>query len=345
MKNNITPSPLSILRVPAEWENQEALILALPHAKTDWADYLSEILDSYEKLIKTAAKYQKVYLVAPKNIDISRFEKIDNTHILYADTNDTWIRDFGPIDVFSGDGVISYDFTFNAWGNKFAFELDNAVNKTLFSSGQLTGDLISQNLILEGGSVEFSGDGVLLTTEECLLNSNRNGLNKADLEIKLKEIFGLKKIIWLKNGFIKGDDTDSHIDTLARFIAPNAIAYAACDDENDEHFAALKAMENELQATDYELIKLPIPSPLYFQNRRLAATYCNFIFINNALILPIYGDEKADKMAFNALNEFFKQNKIKKEIIAVDARVFIRQNGSLHCASINRFLNGNGGRI
>ena len=173
----------------------------------------------------------------------------------------------------------------------------------------------------------------MLTSSFCLLNSNRNvNLNQAKIEEKLKNYFGLKRIIWLENGFIKGDDTDRHIDTLARFIDENTIAYCICEDEKDEHYAPLKAMEKELLKTNFNLISLPIPKPLFYEDRRLGATYANFVFINNALIVPFYKD-KNDEVVQKRLQAHLKN----REVIGVDARVFLRQNGSLHCSCQNRF--------
>ncbi|ANE35678.1 agmatine deiminase [Campylobacter iguaniorum] len=320
-----------MIKTYAEWDEQELLLLSIPHAQTDWNPYLQEILGSYEELVKAVSKYQKVLLVAPNLSDFERFAKFDNVEFLQIETNDTWIRDYGAIDVRSGDKTISYDFKFNAWGGKFESELDNALNKKLFAT--LKGELKQIPLILEGGSIEFNGNGVMLTTSQCLLNDNRNNLSKFELENHLKELFGLEKIIWLNHGFIRGDDTDSHVDTLARFIAPDTIAYAACDDESDEHFVELNLMKKELEGSGFKLVALPLPKPVMFEGRRLGATYCNFIFVNGALIVPIYGDEKADELALNALQNALPNLKI----IGVDSRVFIRQNGSLHCSSQNRF--------
>lgn len=323
-----------MIRAFAEWEEQEAIMVSLPHKNSDWAQYLDEILNSYEEFIKAMCKFQKVIIIAPDDLEFKkRFSSLQNVEFYQIDTNDTWIRDYGAIDVQSGDKIISYDFKFNAWGGKFQSQKDNNVNKELFKN--LKGELKEIDYILEGGSVEFNGDGVLLTTSECLLNDNRNShLSKEEIEEKLKELFGLKRIIFLNNGFIKGDDTDSHIDTLARFVNKNTIAYASCDDENDEHFLALKQMENELKNSGFDLLPLPLPKPVYYENKRLGATYLNFIFINNAIIVPTYNDEKNDKFVIESLKNICKD----KEVIGVDARVFIRQNGSLHCSSQNRFL-------
>lgn len=316
----------------AEWSEQELLLLSLPHKNSDWKDYLEDILISYENFIKAIAKFQKVLLIAPNESDFLRFKGIENVDFFKCDTNDTWIRDFGAIEVYDNDKILALDFTFNAWGNKFESSFDNAVNAKLFTN-KLDGKLENVDFILEGGSIDFNGEGVMLTTSACLLNENRNfKFNKNQIEEKLKNIFGLRKIIWLDNGFIKGDDTDHHIDTLARFIDEKTIAYCVCEDENDEHYKPLKAMEEELGKSGFDLLKLPLPKPLYFNEKRLGATYANFVFINNALIVPTY-DDINDEIVINSL----KQALPNREIIGVDARVFLRQNGSLHCSCQNRY--------
>ena len=227
------------MRAYTEWEEQELLFLSLPHNKSDWEPYLEEILVSYEELVAAITPYQKVVLICPDEANFDRFKKFKNVEFVKLETDDTWIRDYGMIDVCAEDGVKSYDFKFNAWGGKFKSSKDDAINVELAKIYKTK--LEPVDMILEGGSVEFNGDGVLLTTSKCLLNENRNkALSKEQIEEKLKSLFGLKRIIWLENGFIKGDDTDSHIDTLARFITPDTIAYAACDDRSDEHFGELK---------------------------------------------------------------------------------------------------------
>lgn len=318
------------MRAFAEWENQECLLLSLPHKDSDWSEYLDEILDSYKELILAILPFEKCLLICPDLEILNRFSQISNCKLLQVQTNDTWIRDYGLIDVENGDEIMSYDFKFNAWGGKFASEKDDLVNGEL---AKFFGTKVKKvDMILEGGSIEFNGKGVLLTTTKCLLNDNRNKLSKFEIEARLKELFGLQRVIWLENGFIKGDDTDSHIDTLARFISHDTIAYASCDDENDEHFSELKNMEKELEKTGFNLIKLPIPSAKFFQGKRLACTYLNFIFINGALIVPTY-DDKNDKIVLERLQNALPNLKI----IGVNSLVFVRQNGSLHCSSQNRF--------
>ncbi|MCR2066739.1 agmatine deiminase family protein [Campylobacter helveticus] len=316
----------------AEWSEQECLMLALPHKDTDWKPYLSEIIEAYKDFVKCASRFEKLLLIAPNDEDFAPFKEFKNVEFFKCETNDTWIRDFGAIDVLENGKLKSLNFTFNAWGDKFQSALDNALNDKIFKEKFQT-KLEKCDFILEGGSIEFNGVGVMLTSSYCLLNSNRNkDLNKEKIEEKLKDYFGLKKIIWLENGFIKGDDTDRHIDTLARFIDENTIAYCICEDEKDEHYLPLKAMEEELMKTGFKLVPLPIPKPLFYEGRRLGATYANFVFVNNALIVPFYGDEN-DEIVRERLQNHIKN----REVVGVDARVFLRQNGSLHCSCQNRF--------
>ncbi|MBE3022132.1 agmatine deiminase family protein [Campylobacter sp. 7477a] len=320
------------MKAYAEWEKQESLLLSLPHENSDWAEYLEEILNSYEELVAAVTPYQKCVLICPNDKILDRFRKFQNCEFLRIDTNDTWIRDYGMIDVKNGDKILSYNFKFNAWGGKFDSKKDDLVNKSL--NAHFGGMMQDIDMILEGGSVEFDGDKTLLTTEHCLLNDNRNkNLSKAQIEEKLSELFGLERIIWLKHGFIKGDDTDHHIDTLARFISPDTIAYASCDDKNDEHYEELSRMKAELEATGLKLLALPLPSAKFYDGKRLGCTYTNFIFVNNALIVPTY-DDKNDELVLSLLSKALPNLKI----VGVNSLVFVRQNGSLHCSSQNRFV-------
>ena len=320
-----------MIKTIAEWSEQEYLILALPHENTDWKAYLDEIKHSYIELVKIVSKYQKVLLIAPNESDFKPFKDMKNLECFICETNDTWIRDYGAIDILKDGKLSSLNFIFNAWGDKFQSKLDNEVNEKLFKAKFKT-RLENIDLILEGGSVEFNGQGTMLTTTKCLLNDNRNKLSKEFLDKKLKELFNLNKIIWLENGLIRGDDTDSHIDTLARFIDENTVAISSCTDEQDEHYAELLAMKKELLKEDFKLLELPLPSAKFYEGKKLAATYANFIFINNALIVPTYND-KNDELVLQKLQKALPD----KDVIGLDALVFVRQNGSLHCSCQNRF--------
>jgi len=325
-----------VYRLPAEWERQEYIMLTYPHENSDWNCCLKEIKKSYKEIIKAISKYEKCLIICNKISSAkSELSDIINDNILFIEinTNDTWIRDYGAIDVFKKNEIISYDFTFNGWGNKFEAKLDNLVNNVLYKKRIFSNKLIKKEFILEGGSIETNGKGVLLTTSKCLLNSNRNLLlSKNKIETKLKHFFGCKTIIWLENGYLSGDDTDSHIDTLARFLNENTIAYVKCFDEKDEHFFELNQMEKELEKTNFHLIPLPLPHPIYKDKKRLPATYLNFLFINGAILLPIYNDIY-DKEVITFFENFYTNI----DIIPIDSTALIREHGSIHCATMHRF--------
>jgi agmatine/peptidylarginine deiminase len=256
------------------------------------------------------------------------FNDFKNIEIFEAQTDDTWIRDFGAIDFYEDEKLKSYNFKFNAWGDKFNATLDNDFNKKFFKN-----NLIDIDFILEGGSIDSNGKGVLLTTAKCIYNPNRNfALTKDEINQKIKKLFGLKELIVLENGALVGDDTDSHIDTLARFIDEDTIAYVKCYDKEDEHYHELQRMEKELEKTDFKLLPLPLPKAHFFEGQRLPATYLNFVFINDALIVPTYNDE-SDFIVIDTLKKYLDTN-----VLAVDASILIREHGSLHCASINQML-------
>jgi len=325
-----------VRRLPAEWEEHNCILVTYPHKKSDWDCCLDEIKKSYKEFIKAIIKYEKC-LVICDNVDSVKNElkEITNNNLclIQIDTNDTWIRDYGAIDVQEGDSFISYDFTFNGWGGKFDAKLDNEINQKLYNKKIFTNKLIKDEFIFEGGSIDTNGDGILLTTKKCLLNPNRNpSFSKEKIEKRLQNLFGIKRVIWLENGALVGDDTDSHIDTLARFLDKKTIAYVKCYDKNDEHYEELNKMEKELQKTDFNLIPLPLPRPIFYKDERLPATYLNFLFLNGAILIPIYNCEFDDEVI-----AFFKNFYPKMDIIPINATIFIREHGSLHCASMQRF--------
>lgn len=316
----------------AEWEEQECVLVVFPHEKSDWKEYLEDIRKSYISFILSICEFEQCVVLCFDEKDASLLPSHENLMIKIIQTNDTWIRDFGMIDFLEDGKIKSYDFTFNAWGGKFEYSLDNSVNKRLYKNG-FKGELIKKDFIFEGGSIDVNGDGALITTSSCIFNRNRNpNLTKNQITKTLHEIFGINQLIILNHGFLEGDDTDSHVDILARFIDKNTIAYVSCEDKNDVHFSELKKLESELMQTGFELLALPLPEPLFHEGERLGATYLNFLFVNNALIVPTY-NQKNDKIALEKLSRALPS----KKIVPVDASVFVRQGGSLHCSSINRF--------
>jgi len=318
------------IRLPAEWEKQKSIMVVFPDKHNDWQHSLSEIQESYIKFINTIREFQACVVICDDKKILNRyFDSFENIEVYEIQTDDTWIRDFGAIDVFINGELKSYDFKFNAWGNKFKSSMDNKFNETFFKQ-----NLLHVDFILEGGSIDSNGNGVLLSSAKCIFNKNRNSTCKVkEIEEKIKKLFGLKELIVLKNGALVGDDTDAHIDTLARFIDEKTIAYAKCYDKNDIHFKELNKMEKELQKTKFRLLPLPLPAPKLYKNRRLPATYMNFVFINGALIVPIYNDENDIKVI-----EILKKEIKNRKVIGVDASIFIREHGSLHCSCISQMV-------
>ena len=327
---------------PAEWHPQEAVMITWPHRDSDWAPMLEDVTQTFLAISKEILRREKLLALVPPGLDITSFfteEEQKNLIRVEVPSNDTWARDHGPITLFRDGSPVVADFGFNGWGLKFAADKDNLINGQLFRKGIFHPSAIYQNrlnLILEGGSLESDGEGTLLTTSACLLAPNRNQpMTRQEIEAALKEMLGLTRVLWLNHGYLAGDDTDSHIDTLARFCDPYTIAYVKCDDVADEHFESLCAMEQELRAfttvtgDPYRLIPLPMSDAVYSEGERLPANYANFLILNDAVLIPFYGTDK-DEMALRQLQLAFPD----REVIGVDCSPLIRQHGSLHCVTM-----------
>ncbi|MBP5458530.1 MAG: agmatine deiminase family protein [Paludibacteraceae bacterium] len=331
------------IKLPAEWEKQSGVQLTWPHDLTDWDYILDDAIRCFVNIAKEIVKREKLLIVCPSEKEVKKqLGEIDYSNITFKEipSNDTWARDHGAISVFANGQPTLLDFTFNGWGMKFAADKDNLISRQLYLDEAFQPDVkyCSQlQFVLEGGSIESDGEGTLLTTEECLLSNNRNDhLSKEEIEKFLKQTFGLKRILWLKNGYLAGDDTDSHIDTLARLCDKETIAYVSCDDPEDEHYEALKAMEAELkefktsEGKPYKLIDLPMAPISYEEEDRLPATYANFLIMNDAVLMPTYNDPQKDELAKEQLRKAFPD----REIVGIDCRTLIRQHGSLHCVTM-----------
>ena len=321
-------------RLIAEFEEQSFTQIIFPHKDTDWAEYLQEAEETFVKIIKAIATYQKCFIVCTDITYVkSLFPSHENLYFADYETNDTWARDCSALSVQDKGEVKLLVFTFNAWGAKFEASKDNAMSKAL--ANIYLKDLESIDFVLEGGAVESNGEDMILTTSACMLNKNRNPhLNSIQITQKLNAFFGAKKILYLEHGYLAGDDTDSHVDTLARFIDKDTIMYVQCRDTQDEHYEELQLMEEELQEMAQEnnlkLIALPMTEAVYFEGERLPATYANFLFVNDAVLVPTYG-VKEDAQAL----EIFKQTFSDRDIIPIDCFTLIKQHGSLHCVSMN----------
>lgn len=331
--------------LPAEWYPQSAIQLTWPHENTDWVHILDEVIVCFSTLVKLIASHQKVLIVCPsKDLVLPHIQDAKLSNVIFAEmpSNDTWARDHGAITVIEDGKAKILDFRFNGWGLKFAANFDNQITSQLFKNGAFGNATTYENQLgfaLEGGGIESDGEGTILTTSFCLLSPNRNGhLSKTEIEKYILEAFNAKRILWLDHGYLAGDDTDSHVDTLARLCNKNTIAYVKCEDESDEHYVELKAMETELKAfktTDgspYNLVALPM-ADLYFDDEdpeyRLPATYANFLITNETVLVPIYNSPK-DQIAIDILQEVFKNRKV----IGVDCISLIKQHGSLHCVTM-----------
>ncbi len=332
--------------LPPEWAPQSGVMLTWPHAQSDWAPILDRVEPVFTDIARQIAHFEKVLVSCyddrhrvhvAKQLTAARVAK-DRVVLGVAPSNDTWARDHGPIAVQCQDELTLLDFGFNGWGEKYAHDLDNTITRALYRQN-LFGKtpLQTVGLILEGGSIEVDGTGTLLTTERCLLAPTRNpGVGREQLEKTLSELLGLNRFLWLKHGYLAGDDTDSHIDTLARLCDTHTIAYIACDDPADEHYEELKAMEAELKtfrAADgrpYRLVPLPWPTPKHDdEGRRMPATYANFLIINGAVLVPTYRDA-ADAVALERVRTCFPN----REIIGIDCLPLVYQHGSLHCVTM-----------
>ncbi len=320
------------IRIPAEWEAQEALIVVFPPKKSDWEHSLKEIHQTYLEFISQIARFQKCMVICEdKKTLATALPSLQNIELIEMPTNDTWIRDFGGINVYKNGKRQTYDFIFNAWGNKFEASMDNGITQRLFDEGYLVGKLKTFDFVLEGGSIDSNGHGVMLSTAYCLFEENRNPeLSKKKIKKTLMKLFGLKELIILKHGALMGDDTDSHIDTLARFIDKKTIAYVKCYDKKDEHYKELKKMEKELKKTGFDLVPLPLPSAKYFNNHRIPATYMNFVLINDAVLVPTYSDIYDEEVL-----KTFARHFPEREVVGIESSILIREHGSLHCASMN----------
>jgi agmatine deiminase len=253
--------------------------------------------------------------------------------------NDTWTRDFGPITVLEKGGApVLLDFGFNGWGLKFRADEDNQATRRLHAAGHLgAAPLETPGLILEGGAIESDGAGTILTTSHCLLSPNRNPhLDRVGVETALGDWLGARRVLWLEHGRLTGDDTDSHVDTIARLCPDNTIAYLRCDDPKDEHFADFAALEAELRrlrtaaGKPYRLVALPWAAPRFDDGQRLPATYANFLICNGAVLVPAYGDVTRDAAACVAVAEACPGH----AVAGVDCSALILQHGSLHCMTM-----------
>ena len=349
--------------LPAEWEPQSAIMLTWPHADTDWKQYLRQITNTYLELSEIITRFEHLLVVTPIVESTHKMlserlspEQMKRVLLFEIDSNDTWARDHGPITLISRNKQNSFivpihllDFKFNGWGEKFAWQKDNAINLQLYYQGAFDAALENHTgFVLEGGSIESDGKGTIFTTSQCLLAPHRNQpFTKDDIDRQLKNFFHARQVEWLDHGNLIGDDTDGHIDTIVRVAPHDTLLYVGCDDPEDEQYEDFQALEKQLQKLftfegyPYRLLKLPMPDAIYdegdrlttdknSQGDRLPATYANFLILNGAVIYPTYNQPEKDEEAKLQIQLAFPD----REIIGVDSLTIIRQHGSIHCLTM-----------
>jgi agmatine/peptidylarginine deiminase len=336
-------SDASAWRFPAEWETQSAVLIAWPHAGTDWAARLPSVEGTYVALVAAIVRFEPCLVLVPDERVHSHARHLlgaggvdlAKVHFERLDYDDTWLRDSGPITLRRGDARKLLDFHFTAWGGKFAAGRDDRIVSELRHRGALAAEAYERiDFALEGGGIETDGEGTLLTTWRCL-HERHPALQRGELGDRLKAWLHQHRVLWLDHGYLEGDDTDAHVDTLARFAAPDAIVFQGCSDPADSHWGELQAMGAELAALrtadgrEYRLFELPWPKPILDEGRRLAASYANFLIVNGAVLMPVYGDA-ADGRAAQVMAQAFPD----REIVPVPCRPLIWQNGSLHCLTM-----------
>jgi agmatine deiminase len=324
-------------RMPAEWEPHAATWISWPHKRESWPGKFEPIPPLYARLISTLAKFEPVNVLAGGAAVMAEAKSlvggVSQVHLHDIPTNDAWTRDHGPTFLVGppGSPPALVDWGYNAWGGKYPpFDLDDAVPRHI---AELTGrHRFTPGIILEGGAIDPNGCGTILTTEQCLLNPNRNPrLNRADMERYLADYLGSKKILWLGEG-IEGDDTDGHIDELARFVGPRTVVAAWEENPDDfnhqplrENFERLKRMTDQ-DGQPLEVTPLPMPRPIFHDGQRLPASYCNFYIANGVVIVPQF-DDPADRTVVEILGRQFPD----REIIDLPARDLVWGLGAFHC--------------
>ena len=329
-------------RFPAEWERQEAIWFAWPVRRNLWPDCFDRVRKQVAALYVLAARYQYVRVLCaageqPILRKLMASYGDDSAVELYDyQTDDVWIRDFGPLFLIHDhkQELCITDWRYNAWGNKFP-EQQKDDRATAWIAEQLGLCHFEFNEVLEGGAVESNGAGYILTTEVVLLNPTRNGdTTLAKLEQQLSSGLGVDTILWLRDGLV-GDDTDGHIDNLARFFKADGILIAEATDTEDSNYCALAENTRRLQdfrtpqGKPFALVRLPLPDPINHEGKLLAASYLNFVVLNGAVLVPTYGQPKNDTTALEIIGDCFPD----REIVAVDCSDIIKEGGALHCMS------------
>nr|WP_136251076.1 agmatine deiminase family protein [Ningiella ruwaisensis] len=318
-----------------EWAEQEAVVLAWPHDESDWQPWINEARTTYVKLIKAIADAGAGVILLCHQKDIGLAKSMIDLHlpvlIFQAEFNDTWTRDYVFLSCETARGNQPVEFVFNGWGQKFDARKDNLVNQQLSQLCQLS--LVSCDTVLEGGAIEIDQNQILMSTASCLFNPKRNSEHTMqDYESVFTDLLGARQCHVFQNGHLTGDDTDGHIDTLARFTPLRGLVMqSAYNRPDDEHFTGLTALKFELEQafSDYEIFELPLPDMRNSDGERLPASYANFLICNDCVLAPVYLQNE-DEQALNTLQKAFPNHRI----VAVDCSAIVQQFGSLHCITM-----------
>jgi len=336
-----TPKELGY-RFPADWEPQAAVWFAWPTRDDLWAGVLPRVREQLAALYVLAARFQPVGVLCPESAQadlqalMAQAGDASGVTLYNYQTDDVWCRDYGPLFLLNDDGteLCITDWTYNAWGNKYPLQQrDN--NAPAWIADQVGVRRFVFDTVLEGGAIESNGAGQLLTTELVLLNLNRNGeMRKQQIEARLAAGLGINEVLWLHDGLV-GDDTDGHIDNLARFFKDDGILMASVTDTEDDNFAALSENTRRIQAfrtptgQPYATVSLPLPEPIYLDGTRLAASYMNYLVLNGAVLVPTYGQPRRDAEALEIIADCYPS----REVVGFDCRDIVREGGAIHCMS------------
>ena len=326
---------------PAEWHPHDATWISWPHNPNTWPGRMVPIPDAFERFIRTVAEVEPVHVLAgPPSAAEQAHQRLDgaaNVKVFDFATNDCWVRDYGPTMVIEAETgqVVGIHWVYTAWGGKYPpFEQDSQNGARICEASGLA--RVASPLVCEGGALETDGQGTLITTSSCLQSASRNpDRSAAWITQHLQEMLGVSKVIWLTGTELDGDDTDGHIDQLARFVAPGRLVVAARSLEVDTNIDSLQSMKQQLsEATDaqgrkLELIDLPSPPPRWINGQRVPESYCNFYIANGIVLVPTFQHRISDDRAIGILTEQFPHHRI----VPLDAADMIWGLGAFHCGS------------
>ncbi|MSU52674.1 MAG: agmatine deiminase family protein [Opitutaceae bacterium] len=337
-----TPASLGF-RFPAEWERQAAIWLSWPHKRATWPGQFRPVPPAFAKFVAAISRFEDVRINAaaslhPRAKRLCAAAGADLARVTFFShpTNDAWCRDHGPIFVKNdrtGEVAVT-DWRYNAWGGKYPpYDLDNDIPARMARHLKLR--RFENNMVLEGGSIDVNGQGLLLTSEQCLLNQNRNPhLTRAQIEQHLRDFLGVRTILWVGEGIL-GDDTDGHIDDVTRFYKADGFLTAVEPDGRDPNHRVLAEGRERLQdfrtpvGRKFSIVALPMPTPIVFQGRRVPASYANFLIINGAVLVPTFRQQKRDAEACEIIGGCFPG----RQVVPIDCHHLIWGLGTLHCLS------------